>query len=176
MRFVAVGQERHVLCAPRPATVESSVALAAGARDVTAMWERIELPYGRIALRTPYGRFLSCEPGVVSPRLTLAADLGPREAFEEVLWPDGSVSFRTCELTYVAVDTDSPQAHGRAARVVCDSNDTGPATRFTYLDPSPALAEAAADIVAGQPVVPDMPRQFAHTADDLRDTRGDGRG
>src|SRR5690349_15060272 len=58
MRFVAVGQEQRYLCAPRPATVESAVGMCTGPTDVTIVWERIELPYGRVALRTPYGRFL----------------------------------------------------------------------------------------------------------------------
>jgi hypothetical protein len=172
MRFVAVGQERHHLCAPRPATVDASLGMCAGMPDVTVVWERIELPYERVALRTPYGCFLSCQVEDGRPRMTLSNDLGPREAFEEFLWPDGEVSLRTCELSYVSV---SPAAAGRDAFVTCAGIDAGVSERFRYVDPPVQLATAAAAIVQRQPQVPDMPRQFAHTSDDVRG-RANGNG
>jgi hypothetical protein len=167
MRFVAVGQDQRYLCAPRPATVESSVGMCPGPVDVTVVWERIELPYNRIALRTPYGRFLTCEVHPRGPRMALTDELGPREAFEEVLWPNGEVSFRTCELTYLSVTEGT---RGSEPVVACGGNESGAAERFRYSEPADHLLEQADEIVARQPQVPDMPRQFAHHSDDLRDT------
>lgn len=164
MRFVAVEQERHHLCAPRPATVDTAVGMCPGGPDVTVVWERIELPYERVALRTAYGRFLSCQAEDNRPRMTLAEELGPREAFEEILWPDGEVSLRTCELTYVSVTRDG----SRDAAVTCAGIDTGAAERFRYVDPPVELVTKAEAIVERQPQVPDMPRQFAHISDDVR--------
>lgn len=179
MRFVAVGQERHHLCAPRPATVDAAVGVCVGASEVTVVWERIELPYERVALRTAYGRFLSCRSDDGGPRMTLADDLGPREAFEEILWPDGEVSLRTCELTYVSLSPAAAGAEtrGSEALVTCAGTDTGPSERFRYVEPPPELVAQAEAIAQRQPQVPDMPRQFAHTADDVRgSSNGNGQG
>lgn len=165
MRFVAVGQEQHYLCASRPATLGASIGMCLGTPDVTVLWERIELPYERVALRTPYGRFLSCQVERRQRRITLAEDIGPREAFEEILWPDGAISFRTCELTFVAV---ASTAHGAITSVTCDDAETGPAGRFRYHQPPLQLLRKAEEIVQRQPQVPDMPRQFAHSNHDVR--------
>lgn len=172
MRFVAVGHERHHVCAPRPATVDASVSMCDGELDVTGVWERIELPYERVAFRTAYGCFLSCQVEDNRPRITLSDELGPREAFEEILWPDGAVSLRSYELTYLSV---SPAAVDRAASITCVGLDTGVSERFHYVDPSAELVAQAEAIVEHQPQVPDMPRQFAHTSDDVRgSTNGNG--
>lgn len=174
MRFVAVGQEEHYLCAPRPATIEASVGMSPEMPDVTVVWERIELPYERVALRTPYGRFLSCQVEDDQARVTLADDLGPREAFEEILWPDGEVSFRTYELTYVSV---SESATDGERSVLCDGTETGAAERFRYIAPPDQLLANAKEIVERQPQVPDMPRQFAHTSEEVPGHRtGNGQG
>lgn len=165
MRFVALGQAHRHLCAPRPATVDASVGMSNGSPDVTAVWERVELPYDRVALRTPYGRFLSCQVDDGRPRITLADELGPQEAFVEVLWPDGEVSLRSCEMTFVAVSDDGPDG----VTLTCHSVDTGAAARFHYVDPPHRLRDKAEEIVERQPQVPDMPRQFAHVAEDVRD-------
>jgi hypothetical protein len=138
--------------------------------EVTTLWERIELPYERVALRTPYGRFLSCQVEDERPHMTLTDDLGPREAFEEILWPDGGVSFRTYELTYLSV---SGELHGHEPVIVCDGSTTGPSERFRYVDPPGELVDRAQEIVERQPQVPDMPRQFAHIAEELRDSAND---
>lgn len=171
MRFVAVGQEQHYLCAPRPATVEASIGMSPAMADITVVWERIELPYERVALRTPYGRFLSCQVDDDRPRMTLTDDLGPREAFEEILWPDGEVSFRTYELTYISV------TQGQEWSVDCGGTATGGAERFRYVEPPDHLLEKSEEVVEHQPQVPDMPRQFAHTTEELRDhSKGNGQG
>jgi hypothetical protein len=170
MRLVAVGQEQHYLCASRPATVESSVGMCPG-MSAGVVWERIELPYERIALRTPHGRFLSCQVEDGRPRMTLSEELGPQEAFVEVLWPDGEVSLRTCEMTYVAVSGSD------AEPVSCSGVDTGPQARFRYVEPPGHLRARAEDIVERQPQVPDMPRQFAHTGEEVRGpAKGHGQG
>jgi hypothetical protein len=143
-----------------------------GARDITAVWERIELPYERIALRTPFGRFLSCVRTDLGPRMTLTDDLGPREAFEEILWPDGGVSFRTCELTFLSV---AGPLHGSEPELVCSETESGGTARFRYVDPPADLLDRAQEIAEGQPQVPDMPRQFAHSSEAARDG-GTGQG
>jgi hypothetical protein len=173
MRFVALEQAQHHLCAPRPATADASVDMRHDSLDVTAVWERIVLPYDRVALRTPHGCFLSCQVDDGRPRMALSEELGPREAFVEVLWPDGAVSLRTCEMTFVAVADAGP---GRTA-VTCNSVETDAPARFRYVDPPEELRARAEEIVERQPQVPDMPRQFAHAAEELRDTaNGNGQG
>ncbi len=164
MRFVAVGQGQQFISASRPATTDSSVGAGAGMSGLSVAWDRIELPYGRIALRTSYGLFLSCQrEGLGLPRLTLSSDLGPREAFEEILWPEGEISLRTCELTFVALGE-----HPRR-ELICNLEDPDEHARFHYRDLPHDVLVAVEDVVSGQPQVPDMPRQFAHTIDDLRD-------
>ncbi len=165
MSFVSVTHQALHVCAPRPATVGAGVEVCPGTLDASGLWERIELPYDRIALRTPYGRFLSCQVEEdEGPRLRLSGDLGPQEAFEEVLWPDGEISLRTCELTYLTVlqvGLGSLSALGL---------DTGPSERFRYAVPPDEVAERAEAIVQGQPQVMAMPQQFAYGSGDQVDT------
>jgi hypothetical protein len=95
--------------------------------SASTVYERVTLPHGRIALRTVEGRFLSCQPDLgANYGLYTAATLGVREAFEEVLWPDGTVSLRSCDLTYVTAE------HGRDRRVVVNRVEPGQESRFTY--------------------------------------------
>lgn len=168
MRFVAVGQGHRFITASRPATLDSSVGLGSGMPGLSVAWDRIELPYGRIALRTAYGLFLSCQREARQlPRLTLSEEMGPREAFEEILWPAGEVSLRTCELTFVSLAVETS---GAEPELMCNVEETGERERFRYHDLPREVLVAVEDVVSGQPQVPDMPRQFAHTQDDLRDT------
>jgi hypothetical protein len=156
MHLTVLRTGSHHVVAPRPAVPDTPVLLADGAVALGGVWDRVQLPYERVALCTPYGTFLSCRlgPGGI-PVLTLAEDLGPREAFEEVLWPDGDISLRTCERTFVA----APPAAG--SPVTADGEDGDPSTRFRYADvPGPAAMEAVR-AKAGVPRVADMPRQFA---------------
>lgn len=93
----------------------------------TTVFERTPLPHGRVALQTLDGHYLSCQPDLgANYGLYLADALGPREAFEEVLWPDGSVSLRSCDLTYVTAE------QGRDRRVVVNRLSPGGDARFTY--------------------------------------------
>lgn len=170
MRFVAVGQGHRFITAPRPATLDSSIGVGSHLSGLPVAWDRIELPYGRIALRTPYGLFLSCQREAQQlPRLTLSAEMGPREAFEEILWPEGEVSLRTCELTFVSLLVET---QGAEPELLCNVEETGERERFRYHELPHEVLVAVEDIVSGQPQVPDMPRQFAHTIDDLWDTPG----
>lgn len=95
--------------------------------NTTTVFERTPLPHGRVALRTLDGHYLSCQPDLgANYGLYLAETIGPREAFEEVLWPDGTVSLRSCDLTFVTVE------HDRDRRVVVNRLDPGDDGRFTY--------------------------------------------
>lgn len=82
---------------------------AVGGIGPGAVFERLELGHGRIALRTLDGRFLTTRP---DPGLGFGIypedDLTPAAAFEEILWPDGSISLRSCHLTYVSAAGDEP--------------------------------------------------------------------
>jgi hypothetical protein len=146
----------HHVVAPRPAVPDTPVLLADGAVALSGVWDRVQLPYERVALCTPYGLFLSCRsgPGGI-PVLTLAEDLSPREAFEEVLWPDGDVSLRTWELTFVA----APPVPGFP--MTADGRDGELSTRFRHADVPGRAATQAVRTKAGVPRVADMPRQFA---------------
>ncbi len=162
MNLTALRIGTHHVVAPRPVVPDTTVVLAEGGVAFSGVWDRVVLPYERVALRTPYGTYLSCQtgPGGV-PRLTLANDLGPREAFEEVLWPDGTVSLRTCERTYVAAP-ENPRKPLRA-----DGADGDPATRLRYITVPGSVAAQVASVQSGKPRVADMPRQFAQPLEEL---------
>jgi hypothetical protein len=158
MHLIALRLGTHHVVAPRPVVPGTTVVVSEGGLALSGVWDRVQLPYERVALCTPYATYLSCQAGADgSLRLTLADDLGPHEAFEEVLWPDGAVSLRTWERTFVAADT----AHG-ALRA--DGADGEPLTRFHYGTVPAPLASRVAEVKAGAPRVADMPRQFARSA------------
>jgi hypothetical protein len=97
---------RHLL--PGPAD-DRRLRGAPGPGHPAAVFERLELGHGRIALRTLDGRFLATRPDTdlgfgVYPQ----DDLTPDAAFEEVLWPDGRVSLRSSLLTYVSAPVERP--------------------------------------------------------------------
>lgn len=87
------------------------------------VFERLELGHGRIALRTLDGRFLAvrADPGL-SYGLYPEDELTPAAAFEEILWPTGEVSFRSCHLTYVGADA--------AGRIIVNRTEAGRFERF----------------------------------------------
>jgi hypothetical protein len=102
--------------------------------DESAVFERIELPHGRIALRTPAGDYLAVRPdGNLNFGLYPEDELTPRAVFEEVLWPDGRVALRSCELTYVS----AAQPGGSA--VVVNRVEAGPLERFEYAAVPPGM-------------------------------------
>lgn len=159
MRLTALTIGDHHVVARRPVVPDTPVRLAHGAVSVDGVWERILLPYDRVALATPYGTFLSCQvdPTGVA-RLTLAEELGPAEAFHEVLWPTGEVSLRTLHREFVTAPGDDGDA------VLGNGLEGDPAIRLRY-EPVPMTTRMAAmRIKAGAPRVADMPRQFAQVA------------
>jgi hypothetical protein len=75
---------------------------------------RVRLGHDRIALRTIDGRFLAVRPeGQLSFALTVVPELTADAAFEEVLWPNGQVSLRSSQLTYVTGHRDGSTAANR---------------------------------------------------------------
>ena len=75
---------------------------------------RVRLGHGRIALRTIDGEFLAVRPeGRMSFALTVVPELTADAAFEEVLWPNGQVSLRSSQLTYVTGHLDGSTAANR---------------------------------------------------------------
>ena len=164
MHLTALRIGAHHLVAPRPVVPGTPVVVADGGLSFGGVWDRVQLPYERVALSTPYGTYLSCRTGPDGLFLmTLADGLGPQEAFEEVLWPDGSVSLRTCERTFVAAPGEVG-AHLRA-----DGADGEPETRFRYGTVPGPLASEVAEVTAGRPRVADMPRQFAQPVVESRE-------
>ena len=75
-----------------------------------------------------------------------------------MLWPDGGVSLRTCERTFVAL----PDGIGEPVSAVGEDGDA--ATRLRYGTVPAALAAEVTEVRAGRPRVADMPRQFARSA------------
>jgi hypothetical protein len=99
----------------------------AGSLDSADVFERLELPHGRVALRTRAGHYLTRRP---DPGQNFGVypepDLSPAAVFEEILWPDGKVSLRSTDLTYVS-------AREAAAGVTVNRVEPGPTERFGYV-------------------------------------------
>lgn len=91
--------------------------------DSHAVFERLELGHGRIALRSHDGRYLAVRPDPgLSYGVYAEQQLTPAAAFEEILWPNGQVSLRSCHLTYVGADA--------TGRVLANRTDAGLLERF----------------------------------------------
>jgi hypothetical protein len=101
--------------------------------DAAAVFERLDLGHGRIALRTGDGRYLAARPdSELSFGLYPEEELTPAAAFEEVLWPDGQVSLRSCHLTYVSAEA--------TGRVTVSRTSPGPQERFVVVPlPGPGV-------------------------------------
>ncbi len=70
--------------------------------DRDAVFERLDLGHGRIALRTLDGHYLATRPDPgQNYGIFPDGELTPAAAYEEILWPDGRISLRSCLLTYV---------------------------------------------------------------------------
>src|SRR5688500_8318504 len=113
----------------RVATVDGEARLRADGTTLgrRSCLERLELGHDRVALRPLAGGYLTHAPDRAhSFGLYVAGELTPSAAFEEVLWPDGQVSLRTCQLTYVAADA----ATGGVSSCRTEA-DAG--TRFRYV-------------------------------------------
>lgn len=154
MRYLALTWDSHVLELSLPGSAPSAdaetdaVRLTATGATIgdTSTFERIDLAHGRVAFRTYDGRYLSCRPDDgANFGIYTAADLGPREVFEEILWPDQRVSLRSCELTYVSV------AEGAEGRVVVNRTEPGPRERLAYLAVRSAVPEQATPAEVASP-------------------------
>ena len=109
-----------------------------------ALFERVDLCHGRVALLTAEGLYLASRPpGTAAAGVRPEAELTACAAFEEVAWPDGTVSFRTCDRTFLGVD-------GRGL-VLGDRISGGSCERFGY-------AEVPAELEAAYPSVPPQSR------------------
>jgi hypothetical protein len=99
----------------------------AGSLDSADLFERLELPHGRVALRTRAGHYLTRRPDRGQNfGLYPEPDLSPAAVFEEILWPDGKVSLRSADLTYVS-------AHEAPTGVTVNRVEPGPSERFGYV-------------------------------------------
>ena len=113
------------------------------APDAGTVLERVALPHGRVALRTPDGRYLARHAvhGAVSA-LELVAELNPCAAYEELLLPDGSISLRGCDLRFLGVHSNGT--------VVANRVTDGSRERFHWLDvPVPPAAVVRLPLQAG---------------------------
>ena len=115
-----------------------------------AVFERLELGHGRITLRAADGRYLTVGP---DPGLSYAVypehELTPAAAFEEILWPNGQVSLRSCHLTYVGADA--------AGEVTANRVHAGLLERF-FLVPVPVPNVPVQRRPVHAPVAPSMGR------------------
>jgi hypothetical protein len=113
----------------RVATVDGETRVRADGTSVgrSSCFERLDLGHDRVALRLVDGGYLTHAPDrAQSFGLYLGEELTPCAAFEEVLWPDGRVSLRSCQLTYVHADIDG-------GSVTSCRTETGEGTRFHYV-------------------------------------------
>lgn len=128
------------------ATDDNGPVLRADATELTAdaLFERVDLGHGRVALLTPAGRYLAARPsGTAETGLRPEDELTACAAFEELSWADGSVSFRTCDRTYLGVDGEG--------LVLGDRISGGSCERFQYV-------EVPAELASPSRPVPRQPR------------------
>ena len=111
-RYVRLGQDEH-----------HRLRMDGTAVDSDAVFERLELGHGRVALRTVDGCFLAVRPDGLSFGVHAEPELTPAAAFEEILWPTGQVSLRTCHLTYVGA--------GAGGRIAANRTEAGLRERFS---------------------------------------------
>ena len=127
-----------------------------GSIESVAVFDRVVLAHGRIALRTLDGEYLALRPDrCLNFGLYPEDDLTPRAAFEEILWPDGKVSLRSCELTFVSATP------GGASTVVANRMQAGPCERFDVVAVSVPLVprQRSGPDEAARPRVQGLPRQ-----------------
>ena len=155
MGFVMITLEGRCLRAVTLSTGETALRAdeAPGCED--AVFERIDLAHGRVALRIGDGRYLSrhvTHPGDATgdgtgdgtdngtdngygdpASLQLVAELTQCTAFEELEVPGGCVALRACDSRFLGV-------HASGA-VVADRVSAGSWERFCYLEaPAPLVA------------------------------------
>jgi hypothetical protein len=119
-----------------------------------AVFERIDLAHGRIALRVADGRYLArhrthpLEPthhdAGGRAALHLLDEITPCAAFEERPLPGGAVSLRGCDMRFLGV--------GNSGAVVADRVADGSWERFRYLEvPAPNTAVPLQSVPPAEP-------------------------
>ena len=134
MVLVAITLEGRHLGVVRTPEGGSRPAAVVGPPAGSAVFERVDLPHGRVALRTQDGSYLvshaSHDGGAGladgSGAAHLSTELTQCAAFEEVALPDGQVSLRGCDRRYLGVRASD--------RLVTDRVVNGSGERFTYLE------------------------------------------
>ncbi len=100
---------------------DSRLRVGSSVLDSRTVFERLDLGHGRIALRTLDGRYLATHPDPGQNYGIYPDDeLTPAAAFEEILWPDGRVSLRSCLLTYVGAGPGGDVTANRITPGVCE--------------------------------------------------------
>jgi hypothetical protein len=127
--FVTITLDGRHLLIGSSATGEALVRAAVGDPTDDAVFQRVDLAHGRVALRLPDGRYVARhvahpsvgrQPSCGSDRATgsalhLVDELTPCAAFEELAHPDGTVSLRGCDLRFLGVLPDGTVVAGRVA-------------------------------------------------------------
>lgn len=99
--------------------------------DPSAVFTRVPLTHDRVALRCAQGFLTRLPDAGENFGLYPCPDLTPQAALEEILWPDGRVSLRCQDLTYVGVDD--------AGVVTANRVEPGAHARFAYVDVLPTV-------------------------------------
>jgi hypothetical protein len=94
-----------------------------------AIFERVRLAHGRVALRSLDGRYLTMRPDPGQNfGLYAEEEFTPHAAFEEILWPNEQISFRSHDLTYVGVEARD------GAPVTVNRTEPTASERFFYVE------------------------------------------
>ena len=139
MGFVSILLEDRCLRAVTLTTGETLVRADEGPPGDDAVFERIDLAHGRVALRVADGRYLARhvthldreDVPVTAGALHLVDELTACAAFEELTSSDGTVSLRGCDLRFLGV-------HDSGA-VVADRVSDGSWERFRYVEAAAPL-------------------------------------
>lgn len=160
-RLVAITLEgRHITAVRKPDGL-SVLCAETGTPGDDAVFERIELSHGRVALRSSDGSYLALharhEGGDSEGSPHLSSELTQCAAFEEVLLPGGQVSLRGCDLRYLGVH--------RNGQVIAERVVNGSRERFTYVEvparPPAAPAPVTGPVTAAVSPVPAQPGSWA---------------
>ncbi len=112
---------------------ERSLEGSATELEPRGVFERVELGHDRVAFRTLDGRWLATRPDQqLNYGVYPEEELTPAAAFEEILWPDGRISLRSCHLTYLRAEA--------SGRVTVNRVEPGPQERLALTPvPTPAI-------------------------------------